>query len=276
MSNKNYVPVDFSQDILAKGGKVIWSRDSRIGTTGGSKKNVLPGDICLYSGHVNIALEKSKDGKSIKCVGGNQHGKAPNGSWSTNEVTVGMRSDQIWVIRPKYKDTAINGLQVTGDTYTTEEEGATGKGTLEVHPEQLYSSANYHYLDESFETVETEEEKRSREAVNKMITAAQGYTAAPRDTSSNVGIISGGAKSEAKKLATKVNGAASGTPLNTAIFPVEAPFAEVTIGGKTFGAGWRDGAPNYMNSVTIKRTNASMAEYTLNLSHQVSPGRNPN
>ena len=269
MSNKNYVPADFTKDIIEKGGKIIWSRDSRFkNPKGGSKKKCRPGDIALYGGHVNIVCKSSSDGSSLLTIGGNQHGKAPNGNWSNNEVTEYKRSDMLWVVRPAYKDVAY-------DEEAGEEEAV--QGTLEVHPEQLYSSANFHYLDMTYNQEENESDKQARLAVTNMLDSAKGFTSAPRDSSSNIGILTGTIKSGSDKHpVTKVDGEAHGSTLSTALFPVEAPFAQITIGGQTFGAGWMDDAPNYINSLNVKRTNASMAEYTINLSHQVSPGRNPN
>ena len=35
-------------------------------------------------------------------------------------------------------------------------------------------------------------------------------------------------------------------------------------------------APNYINGLSVKKTNGSLNEYTINLIHQIYPGDNPN
>lgn len=67
-------------------------------------------------------------------------------------------------------------------------------------------------------------------------------------------------------------------PIYTTV--VEVPFGEVTIGGVTFGTIQHKkkytSYPNYVQSISITKTNGTINEYTIELIHQISPGDNPN
>ena len=159
-------------------------------------------------------------------------------------------------------------------------DGGTGTGLI-AHPEKLYSSDNYEYLEvkkkeESKADIFAGEIKGLIDDLSKL-----DFTAIP-DTPQNISKITktSGATDKRKLEKTRVMGDVSGPPLPVALNPVEAPFVEVTIGGHKFGVFENnnrfDKYPNYIESLNVKKTNASMNEYTINLVHQVRPGGNPN
>ena len=57
---------------------------------------------------------------------------------------------------------------------------------------------------------------------------------------------------------------------------VEAPYVKLIIGGVSIGTYKNNSAPNYINGLSVKKTNGSLNEYTINLIHQIYPGDNPN
>jgi len=69
---------------------------------------------------------------------------------------------------------------------------------------------------------------------------------------------------------------------------VEAPYIIVKIGDYTFGSYTKDGTleranstmrvtyPNYMKSITINKTNGVLNQYTLEMTYQIVPGKDPN
>lgn len=57
---------------------------------------------------------------------------------------------------------------------------------------------------------------------------------------------------------------------------VEAPYIIAKIGGVEIGKFGKNEFPNYMNSINISKINGTLNTYTLNLSHQVQAGEDPN
>ena len=75
---------------------------------------------------------------------------------------------------------------------------------------------------------------------------------------------------------TMVSGSVSSTNLPVLSVAVEAPYFELDIGGVKFGGYHNNKIPNYVRSMTIKKVNGSINEYSISLIHQVRPGDNPN
>ena len=151
---------------------------------------------------------------------------------------------------------------------------------LAVSPDKLYSSDNYEYLNLDFNESESSIKFRNalRDTLNKW--SETGFTPILDTKAISEALTTSGANDSSRLRKTKIEGEVFGPALPTALNPVEAPFIELTIGEYTFGAYDKskkfDRYPNYIDSMSIVKTNGSMNEYTINLVHQVAPGSNPN
>ena len=233
--------------------------------------NAKPGDIVMYSStkyayaHVEIVTEKG----NAKSCGGN----TGSGNYSVTKVKNRYHGGVVkTVFRPPYSKSKAAG-SVEGDSDFTSAEEVTA--VFETHPEQLVSSQNYSYI--------MAEDSDAKDQANKEKSAL--YASLTRNMNNNVildspsnikTIVTGVTLTSSSRPKTKVEGSVSGAQLPVALNPIEVPFIEMTLGGHTFGLRSADGYPNYINGLNVVRTNGSMNEYTLNLVHQVSPGRNPN
>lgn len=236
-----------------------------------SASAIKPGDLFVTDNNHNnladhIGIVEKVSGSSVKTVEGNA---GPN----TDRVVNGSRSiSSLWkVARPNWPDGVFD--VEGGDEFV---EG--GELVLEVHPEQLYSSENYKYLEESQE--ESEEQKRLKAHQQELkeflqninVTSAVNNTQAIPDVSlSNIR-----GASNYKKPRTKVEGSVTGASLPSTINFVEAPYGKITLGGVTIGSYTNKKFPNYLNGINVRKTNGSLNEYTINLTHQIYPGDNPN
>lgn len=150
---------------------------------------------------------------------------------------------------------------------------------------KLSSSDNFEYLQQ-----DAEEEKQVASGSSTTQTIKDILNNSALSGSSNV---AGNVASLLERAVSSVNVKLKQTPkistfgeeVHGSLLPVyptlvEAPFAEVTIGGVTFGTYSvrknYPSYPNYVQSVEIIKTNGTINEYTINLVHQVSPGDNPN
>lgn len=176
------------------------------------------------------------------------------------------------------KGSSASGI-VEGTNYSEYSEGAV----LYSSTNKLYRSDNFEYLEEQVnENNQTKDLivdsiKKSLESISN-----SNYGGIP-DTPQIVFALTQNTSGEfdnTKRRQTKLEGEVFGPSLPTALDPVEAPFAEITIGGFAFGIYEGDGRydkyPNYIDSINVRKTNGSMNEYTINLIHQVRPGSNPN
>ncbi len=165
--------------------------------------------------------------------------------------------------------------------YVSEEQYSSA--VLSSNANKLYRSDNFEYLEEQVnENNQTKDLivdsiKKSLESISN-----SNYGGIP-DTPQIVFALTQNTSGEfdnTKRRQTKLEGEVFGPSLPTALDPVEAPFAEITIGGFAFGIYEGDGRydkyPNYIDSINVRKTNGSMNEYTINLIHQVRPGSNPN
>jgi len=175
------------------------------------------------------------------------------------------------IARPKWPDGSffVGGMGMEGEV--------PEELTLKVSPEQLYSSAGWNYMEQK-EKEESAADKFSKET-----------TEAIRDYLGNISIanLSYNAIPDIKldglfsvkqdsKPKTKVYGNIKGSHLPSTISYVEAPYIKLTIGGVQIGTYRNGNYPNYVNNLSVRKTNGSMNEYTIGLTHQISPGDNPN
>lgn len=166
-----------------------------------------------------------------------------------------------------------DGTLVGADGEMMEDAGGT-VADFNQTTSQLYSSANYSYVTQEDKGNKKLQEDQQRvkdflQSIHTMSSPPQ--TVAIPDV--NIGSVYD-LKSD-KKERTKVNGDISGSSLPSTISLVEAPYIRLTLGGVDIGT-YKDGNyPNYLNSVTVKKTNGSLNEYSINLTHQIRPGDNP-
>lgn len=256
---KSALAFGVGQGVVNKGGK--WIKKASKGPTT----------------HVGIIKSVSNSNKATT-IEGNAGDKVnsrtisvPNGT-RMGDLIIFYNGNVGGIARPKWPDGSfvIDGMGG---------EGAEGpvELTLQVSPEQLYSSENYHYEDIE-EEQESEYNKKSKERTQAMKDFLANIKVESRESVAipDVQLLDINNISKRKKSNTKVYGNISGSGLPSTINYVEAPYAKVTIGGVEIGTYKNGNYPNYINSIVAKKTNGSMNEYTINLIHQISPGDNPN
>ena len=262
---KNALAHGIQQDIVTKGGK--WILNGSFAKTAESAKKCKPGDIFTIDPNHNgradhVGIIEKVSGTTLYTIEGNHSDKV---SATTRNISEIFR-----VARPNWPDGtyAVEGSEDGDDA---------AELILEVHPEQLFSSENYKYVQQQEE--ETEEQKKLKERQQGVKEFLRGIDIS--DSISNVAIPDIKLKnirsaSDIKKLRTKVEGNISGSNLPCTINYVEAPYGKITLGGVTIGSYKGGSFPNYLNSISVIKTNGSMNEYTINLTHQIAPGDNPN
>ena len=154
---------------------------------------------------------------------------------------------------------------------------------------KLSSSNNFEYIQQQEE--ETQEQSESVTSLLNLVKSLLEKNAFESADSTNQ--LTPSTLNEIEKVVASANvknlkptakfsskGETSGGTLPIYMTYVEAPFGEVTLGGVTFGtfnvAKNYISYPNYIQSITINKTNGTVNEYTINLVHQISPGDNPN
>lgn len=260
-------------DIMIKTAGVPTMRDwLKTNGIARSKKTAKGGDIAIYGGGQHVEIVAGKDSKgNLLTIGGNTGPSKYSGDNYHKDSSVSaarVREDPTAIYSPPYsKASTVDDSNGEGEVVNV---------GLETHPEQLYSSANYDYINNlTFE--ENESSKIQKEAIKNVISSAASFKSIPHDTSQNMAIITENIRSNSKLPKTKIEGEVHGPNLPIALNPVEAPFIELTIGDYTFGVkSEEENYPNYINGLSVVRTNGSMNEYTISLTHQISPGRNPN
>lgn len=169
------------------------------------------------------------------------------------------------------------------------------QGTLQVHPEKLYSSDNYAYLSTLETAKESVFDKFKKSIMSGVLEKLKSILSSDsnKDDSSNKNTqqvtlnnviydavlnLKDINKIKSEKIVSKTM--VSGTP-NTTNLPVisvavEAPYFEVEMGGVKIGGYHNNKIPNYVKSLTVKKVNGSINEYSFLLIHQIRPGDNPN
>lgn len=236
-----------------------------------SSSAIKPGDLFVTDHNHNgtadhIGIIQKVSGNNVKTIEG-------NAGPATDRVVNGTRSiSSLWKIaRPNWPDGTFT---VDGEVVG---EQAGGSASLQVHPEQLYSSADYQYIEVGSE--ETESQKRLKEQQK----AIKDFLANIKIDSNNNNVVipdlnytNISSASNFKKPRTKVSGNIRGVSLPSTISYVEAPYGKITLGGVSIGTYQGGSFPNYINSITTRRTNGTLNEYTINLTHQIAAGDNPN
>ena len=177
----------------------------------------------------------------------------------------------------------------------TKKAGSTGAGgrvsddgsgiVLEEEIKQLYSSDNYSFIDLDFDDKETEADKRFNETVANLVNTT--FVAADRGTGAiGESILTGSIKDikfDVAEAAFQKNKAqrlknVRGEELTTYPNLVEAPTIVLDFNGIKIGGSGNDVDifPNYIDSMSVNKINGRINKYTLNLSHQVRPGEDPN
>lgn len=159
-------------------------------------------------------------------------------------------------------------------------------GGLGVSAEKLYSSERELYGDEGpvYITRDDSDKIRYENITNTLLNSIKSIDGSEYAKNGS------GAISESKIVmndivptknkSTLQTGEVHGSKLPSAPSIVEAPYVEVTLGGVKFGtyrAGNRDDRyPNYIQGITVSKTNGSLNQYKINLVYQIAPGNNPN
>lgn len=250
----SWVVDTFFNELKDKGAKVVTVANSK------------PGDIIFYNtsqyrwAHVEIVTES---GNAKSCGGNTGSENYAYSKVQNRRNTMSVTS----VLRPPYENVVVSEEEYESEEYV---EG----NRLVTNPDKLYSSDNYGYLEHKERTKVSEEYKSD---IKKIIDNATNFV--PLDTKANIDILTS-SPDNSRLPKTKVYGEEYGPSLPVSLNPVEAPFVELTIGGITFGSydskNPRDKYPNYIDGLSVIRTNGSMNEYTIDLVHQIRPVSNPN
>lgn len=176
--------------------------------------------------------------------------------------------------------------------------GEEEEGTLQVSPETLYTSNNYAYImatQEATETTLDKLRKTVKEGLLETIRKMASQSTADEASSSGGAFGANEALSNAIKDAllnfkainllstpskvvsrTMVSGSTNTSVLPVVSVAVEAPYFELDISGVKFGGYHNKKIPNYVRSLTVRKINGSINEYSISLIHQIRPGDNPN
>lgn len=275
LGNNNVIPKNASaggiqEAIVSKGG--AWVLKGSFAKNATSAAKCKPGDIFTVDPNHNsvadhVGIIVSVNGDKFSTVEGNHGDKVDATSRKIGEI--------FRVCRPKWPDGSFTmpGGYSAEEGYYGEEGGQMGPF---AHPEQLYSSATYDYVDEKEETEEEKNLRELRERYKQIFENINVNNSFKRDAPPDIVLPSIRSASSTRKPKTRFEGEVSGSPLPSTINYVEAPYVKMTLGGVEFGTYDGGKYPNYIQGIDVRKTNGSMNEYTINLIHQVSPGDNPN
>lgn len=165
---------------------------------------------------------------------------------------------------------------VSADEYA--EGMMSGTPTLQVSPQQLYSSENYKYIEATNEESEFQSQIKSnqkflKDVLNNTKSVNLSSNKIVLDSTIGMNVLSASNK---KNPRTRFQGDVFSSKLPILSNEVEAPYVKLIIGGVSIGTYKNNSAPNYINGLSVKKTNGSLNEYTINLIHQIYPGDNPN
>ena len=169
-----------------------------------------------------------------------------------------------------------SGAGTGGDEYA--EDVMFGTPILQVSPQQLYSSENYKYIEATNEESEFQKQIKSnqkflKDALNNTKSINLSSNKIVLDSAIGMNVLSASNK---KNPRTRFQGDVFSSKLPILSNEVEAPYVKLIIGGVSIGTYKNNSAPNYINGLSVKKTNGSLNEYTINLIHQIYPGDNPN
>lgn len=160
------------------------------------------------------------------------------------------------------------------------EDGTEGEETgnsvsMRQRIDQLYSSANYNWVQkEEKEEEETEEQKKSKERQKVLTDYLTNLKVSVQEGPSTA--ISGDLLPKAKKKETirKV----ANTVLDISQAMVETPFVEIDFGGTIIGTynNSVDNYPNHISKLEVDKINGEINKYTFDLIHQIRAGEDPN
>lgn len=196
------------------------------------------------------------------------------------------RSDELEKKHKKFVEAAYkmytgNGKavhDVLGGTSSTEGSG------LFVSPEKLYSSNNYSYVksvveqsaaEKLFENLKTSTIDQIKQLLQDVSKGKQ-FGSIVSSVVKDVVLRKTNAPATQVVSKTIVSGSTTTSVLPVITALVEAPYFEVEMAGVKFGGYHNNRIPNYVRSLTVKKTNGNVNEYTIQLIHQISPGDNPN
>lgn len=167
-------------------------------------------------------------------------------------------------------------------SYTAEEEEQTQQINMQERISKLYSSSNYKWIEQENKDKEKPASIRISEAVRNYVETQVKEKEKEREKTekrflsllkeSLKEIIEEKIYSTSRELNRNVN-----SIFDLSRYSVEAPFVEVTIGGRVIGTyGHRtDKYPNYINKLDIVKTNGQINEYNIELVHQIRVGDDP-
>lgn len=186
--------------------------------------------------------------------------------------------------RRKYAKIYFDRYNGTSGNYVEDGSGSGTSGTafdFNTTTKKLSSSNNFQYLEEQ-KKEESETEKLGK-SIRDEFKKAYADLANLKDNNSKphteAVVELYNIPSSKRPNASTFGGNVHGSTLPVYSTLVEAPFAELTIGGVTFGTYQKSSIkkyPNYIQSVEATKTNGSINSYKIELIHQVAPGDNPN
>ena len=204
----------------------------------------------------------------------------------TNKKDIAERSWSTYSAKLVIRYTGIGAYKVGGGgaSGTSGQVSDDGSGIiLENEISKLYSSDNYEFVNLNFDNVESESMTRFKSTIQSALDAQ--FVAVDRSTGA-VGEAALGAslndltfevadfqKNKAKNL-VGVEGGSLTTYPNLAEAPtIVLDFNGIKIGGHGNSV---DYFPNYIDSMSVKKINGRINQYTLNLIYQIRPNEDPN
>ena len=188
-----------------------------------------------------------------------------------------------FIYNPVNFEAGMSGDNAGGD----ESETGTAAINMQQRIATLYSSDNYKYIETLASTTQqlTKSQQISKSIVETLKTQVRnstkesGVSVALDSVVKAINIILSAATTKITEQLTRlaVNREVNSI-FNMSRYLVEAPFIEIEIGGMKIGSyqGTLDKYPNYVEGISILKTNGTINQYSIRLVHQIRVGDDPN
>ena len=288
---KNHGSWDFHEghgyDKLASEGRLF----KKISNPDVSK--LLPGDVGCCSTHVKMYVGRKNGKHYIVHACHTDDNKVGSNSWNTS-IKVEKLSSCSGYRWYRYIGTGTKAMYrredcvgTTGSTATSSERWdgtVVDDGSpivLEKEISKLYSSDNYEFIDIEYNK-ESEETRKFRENIQKLVekTGFKVSTDSNATSESIVPVLTNSTKyidSFEKNKVRKLKDVKTEELISYPNF-VQAPTIVLDFNGTKIGGYGNKGDlyPNYITSMSIKKINGRINQYTFNLTYQIRPNEDPN
>ena len=205
--------------------------------------------------------------------------------WVYEAASKPMMENRIKYAKQWYKKlTGKSGDTVSSDITTGSDiEDSGGAINLQEAIAKLYTSDNYQWVTDSAikETTLSKNVKNATvELAKRYLNNSDSDSNTLKDSFINTTLKQIALEIKQKEIDKLVNKERKLVKGNLASYPnlVEAPFIEVNMNGITIGGynHQEDKFPNHINSLQIEKINGRINNYTINITHQIRAGEDPN